>query len=296
MKAADGYRLPSFISSTYNPRKGVHMTNDPGLCIVCHTRPKHCDSLKIHDYCSKKRAAKAALSKTREERDASDRSTPSPTVVPGIVEIPKSDARFESISKQFRTSWRHKRAVPTVRAVYEVTSTSSAIAAYKVYRQSLETRESFRSRGLAEGNEQRRWHGTKRRCLLGDPGHIELCTDPECSLCNIIRHSYDMTHIGFAFGASRFGRGIYTSSTSSKSDFPYTRNDGPAITSSFKAMLLNKVAAGIGFKTLNYTPNFLAPPPGYDSVIGEAGSTLNHDELVIYRSDAIIPSYLVVYN
>jgi hypothetical protein len=31
-------------------------------------------------------------------------------------------------------------------------------------------------------------------------------------------------------------------------------------------MLLNKVAAGKGFKTLNYTPNLIAAPPGYDSV------------------------------
>jgi hypothetical protein len=42
---------------------------------------------------------------------------------------------------------------------------------------------------------------TKRRCLLGDPGHTELCTDSQCCLCNIIRNSYDMKHVGFAFGA-----------------------------------------------------------------------------------------------
>ncbi|CAN0410987.1 unnamed protein product [Ectocarpus sp. 12 AP-2014] len=39
------------------------------------------------------------------------------------------------------------------------------------------------------------------------------------------------------------------------------------------------------------------PPAGYDSVVGEvrAGGGLNHDELVVYKNEASIPSYLIVY-
>ncbi|CAM9635632.1 unnamed protein product [Ectocarpus sp. 12 AP-2014] len=37
------------------------------------------------------------------------------------------------------------------------------------------------------------------------------------------------------------------------------------------------------------------PPAGYDSVVGEAGGGLNHDELVVYKNEAAIPSYLIVY-
>lgn len=31
-------------------------------------------------------------------------------------------------------------------------------------------------------------------------------------------------------------------------------------------------------------------------VLGETGITLNYDELVVYRSEAIIPTYLVIYG
>lgn len=33
-----------------------------------------------------------------------------------------------------------------------------------------------------------------------------------------------------------------------------------------------------------------------EQVLGEVGFALNYDELVVYRSDAIIPTYLVIYE
>lgn len=59
----------------------------------------------------------------------------------------------------------------------------------------------------------------------------------------------------------RFGKGIYTSSTSSKSD-GYSSNGA---SSPLKAMLLNKVIVGRGHKVPNFQ-SFSSPPSGYDSV------------------------------
>ena len=58
-----------------------------------------------------------------------------------------------------------------------------------------------------------------------------------------------------------FGEGLYTSSTSSKSD-DYASNTGK---SSSKAMLLNKVVVGNGCKMTENSDKLTSPPPGYDS-------------------------------
>jgi len=86
--------------------------------------------------------------------------------------------------------------------------------------------------------------------------------------------------------------GIYTSATSSKSDsYSYNR-----CTSDWKAMLLNTVVAGKEYRTTANKSTLLKPPSGYDSVLGEVGGRLNYDELVVYKNDAIRPSYLVMYD
>jgi hypothetical protein len=43
------------------------------------------------------------------------------------------------------------------------------------------------------GNEQFRFHGTNRRCRLGDDGHTTLCTSSLCSACSIIKTSFKVS-------------------------------------------------------------------------------------------------------
>ena len=52
-------------------------------------------------------------------------------------------------------------------------------------------------------------------CTLGDKGCATFCSDAQCSLCCIIKTSFDVAHCGKNAG-KRYGVGIYTSSTSSK--------------------------------------------------------------------------------
>ena len=68
----------------------------------------------------------------------------------------------------------------------------------------VEARGNFAARGMTAGNEQRRWHGTKRKCTLGDMGQAKLCGDTTCCLCNIIKTSFDLTAFGKNTGWGRW--------------------------------------------------------------------------------------------
>lgn len=61
---------------------------------------------------------------------------------------------------------------------------------------------------------------------------------------------------------TRFGKGIYTSATSSKSH-DYQKNSA---FSQFNALLLNNVLVGRGYEIFENNENLAGPPPGYHSV------------------------------
>jgi len=144
----------------------------------------------------------------------------------------------------------------------------------------VEARGRFSAYGLSSGNQLRRWHGTTRNCNIGDNGRTSLCHSPQCSLCSIIRNSFDMAHVGKKTGWGRFGAGIYTSSTSSKfvgyspvvttvltlvacRSNDYSTN---LMFSPWRAMLLSYVAVGNGKKLTTDQPSLTKPPAGFDSV------------------------------
>ncbi|KAJ7614082.1 hypothetical protein FB45DRAFT_981735 [Roridomyces roridus] len=194
---------------------------------------------------------------------------------PMILEVPAGHVTFKSVEDQFKASWRHTgKPCPPVKRVYKIMATAASLTTYKAY-------QYVRS----PGNENRRWHGTKRECNLGDKGQTQFCGSAKCSLCCIVKSSFDISLWGTKTGWGRFGKGIYTSSTSSKSN-DYSHNE---CSSSLKAILLNKVIVGRGV-------SLTSPPAGYDSVLAEKGGSLNYDELVVYTNDAIRPSFLVMYE
>ncbi|GLB40708.1 putative poly(ADP-ribose) polymerase catalytic domain [Lyophyllum shimeji] len=249
----------------------AHRTIGETICLMCHQAPKR---PKSH-FCSQ-----ACID------DAESTS-------PVLLEVPKGHVTFKSVEEQFKTSWRHTgKRCPHVRRVYKIISPQANLASYNAYRAAVEARGQFVATGRAPGNENRRWHGTRRECNIGDKGRTTLCTSSNCPMCCIIRTSFDLTKFGSKTGWGRFGKGIYTSSTSSKSD-DYASND---CSSKLTAILLNKVVVGRGCKMLNDNTTLTAPPPGFDSVLAEKGGSLNHDELVVYRNDAIRPSFLVMYE
>ncbi|KDQ55824.1 hypothetical protein JAAARDRAFT_180676 [Jaapia argillacea MUCL 33604] len=213
---------------------------------------------------------------------------------PMIFSLTKTHEIYQSVVKQFKDSWRHTQRCPTVVTVYAIISHPQIWAKYSAYRGAVETRGQFLKEGRSRGNEKRRWHGTTRKCNLGDAGNLQSCGHSACALCSIIRSSYDLGRFKNRTGWGRFGAGIYTTATSSKAN-DYSSN---AIPSPRKALLLNSVVVGRGYKLTRDNPSLTKPPVGYDSVVGEpaVGGSLNYDELVVYRNDAIRPSYLVIYQ
>ncbi|KIM24647.1 hypothetical protein M408DRAFT_75503, partial [Serendipita vermifera MAFF 305830] len=89
----------------------------------------------------------------------------------------------------------------------------------------------------------------------------------------------------------RFGKGVYCSATSSKSN-DYSKNLSH---SPWTALLLNSVVVGNPYNMYDNSPQQFHPPDGYDSIIGQPGRALNYDETIVYRNDAIRPVYLILY-
>lgn len=62
-------------------------------------------------------------------------------------------------------------------------------------------------------------------------------------------------------------------------------------------MLHCEVAVGRTYKTKdNMTDLKGAPPAGYDSVHGQTGAVLNFDEVVVYKDEAVIPRFVLIYE
>ncbi|KAF6755456.1 hypothetical protein DFP72DRAFT_811701 [Ephemerocybe angulata] len=266
---APGCTNPPHPSSDYCSL--AHKTMSENLCLMCLQAPKMANSHFCSQTCID---------------DAEKKG-------PMILEVPVGHSTFKSVGDQFKASWRHAGSTcPAVRRVYKIIMPPGKLASYEAYRTAVEAKGQFVAQGRSAGNENRRWHGTRRTCNLGDKGHTQFCGTTTCSLCSIIRNSFDITLWGKKTGWGRFGKGIYTSSTSSKSN-DYSHND---CKSNLKAILLNKVIVGKGCKMLQDNTSLTSAPAGFDSVLAEKGGSLNYDELVIYNNEAIRPSFLVVYD
>ncbi|KAF9783095.1 hypothetical protein BJ322DRAFT_1008547 [Thelephora terrestris] len=213
-------------------------------------------------------------------------------LAPVIVPVPTDNETYNNVANQFQKSWRHPTPCPRVQAVFKIVETKNISDKYNAYRNVVEGRGAFTSNGRPAGNQQRRWHGTNRECGLGENGRNSFCYSAQCSLCCIIRASFDLTHSGKKSGSS-FGHGIYTSSTSSNSN-GYSKN---LTASTLKAVLLVYVVVGKAKKIASNQAAVTQPPAGYDSVIAEpATGFLDYDELVVYSEDAVCPAYLVMYD
>ncbi|EIW84463.1 ADP-ribosylation [Coniophora puteana RWD-64-598 SS2] len=280
-----------------------------GPCEFCGQAPRYFDGNTIHSCCS----MKCARSASGEGNPSEDRCLICGDPVhegrhfcsnncvqsavdsaPLLLDVPKENATFQSVVNQFKATWKHSTDCPTVRWVFKVIISRRLLSQYETHRAGVEARGDFVSAGMSLGNEQRRWHGTFRECLLGDEGNTETCNSVQCRLCQIIRCSFKIELFGTNMTWGRFGKGIYTTSTSSKAN-DYSKSSQGSL---YKTLLLNKVIVGNGFKVTRDQQTLQAPPSGYDSVLAEVvpGGTLNYDELVLYNDDAIRPSYLVVYD
>ncbi|KZT01037.1 ADP-ribosylation [Laetiporus sulphureus 93-53] len=239
-------------------------------CLFCYKWPKATIEGTLSDFCSKKCGQDAILN------------------APVILSVPMSQISFKDVKKQFLDGWKHPTAKPTVVKVYKIYSDQNHNNNFMRYRQSVERRT-----GLPGGNSKRRWHGTVRECRLGDSDNdLMLCSIGGCSLCSIIRSSFSLAQAYKRTNFGRFGHGIYTSATSSKSNDYVAEHGG----SPYRAVLLSDVVLGKTIKLTTGNTSLREPPRGYDSVVGEPGGDLNYDESIVYKNEAIRPLFLVIYR
>ncbi|KAI0688515.1 hypothetical protein BC835DRAFT_308291 [Cytidiella melzeri] len=239
-------------------------------CLLCNQQPKALLTAGLSDYCSRK-CGQDALK-----------------LAPGILPINNNYTVFEDVKQQFIRQWKHRTPVPGVIKVWRIIGLKPLYDDFANYKLSVEM-----NRNLPGGNCKRRWHGTVRACRIGDDENQNtICMEQTCSLCRIIETSFRLAKFGKRTNYGRFGQGIYTSATSSKAN-AYVKQLGQ---SSHRAMLLSDVVLGNAKKLYVDDSSLKQAPEGFDSVIGEPGHSLNYDEAIVYKNEAIRPLFLVIYQ
>ncbi|KAG8910558.1 hypothetical protein FRC01_006224, partial [Tulasnella sp. 417] len=153
----------------------------------------------------------------------------------------------------------------------------------------------FTVRQQIKGNQAYGWHGTRRRCMIGDDLNKlnQFCSDAACATCVILTKSFDANFAGKAPGRAflRFGRAIYTSTVSSKADDYQNSNGSP-----YKSLILARTVKGTPDTRKVGDKKLLAPNAGFDCVEGQVGQELNYDECCFYHNDAVRPAFLILYK
>ncbi|KAI1192359.1 hypothetical protein F5X97DRAFT_337617 [Nemania serpens] len=199
-----------------------------------------------------------------------------------MYRLQQTDPRYQSYESQFNNSWNHPGKSAKVKQIF-LAEESGIDRAYRGKRFNT-----YRN----NGNFEVYFHGTQRACNIGRWGtSLRYCKKPECRLCSILWHSFDVKFSGCMFGA-----GIYTTPCSSKADI-YARNHH--LLSSRHAMLICRVVSNYPRQLGAADSSLASPGSGYDSVRGLTvleGGTLNYSEVVVYRNDAIVPIGVIFYT
>lgn len=187
---------------------------------------------------------------------------------------------FAKISAQFKVRWAAQKGdCPRVEYVFSITNTS------------LKKRWDDYREGLQIKSVEEQYHGTILSC---DIIHTKLlCADPTCGICGISRFGFDPGRIRTNIRFQRLGHCFYLACNSSKCH-DYTQSTGGY--HDYRAMLLCEVCPGKKFICTKNNTRLKNPPPGFDSVYGMPGGDLNYEEIGLFKSDAILPKYIIMYR
>ncbi|KIO34829.1 hypothetical protein M407DRAFT_16776 [Tulasnella calospora MUT 4182] len=202
------------------------------------------------------------------------------------------DSERKRVEDLFLDSWVcQEKPCPPIHHIYEIEMPGSLVVTYCAYRLNI-----LCTNGDTDGAEQLLFHGTLRLCSVGNGGQSSSpCKNRACRLCCILRNSFKADQAGTVTGRSvpRFGKGIYTSRFSSKAD----KYNGESL-SQDKAMLVARVVLGRSCTlTSRKEPKpLLEAPAGYNSVLGKVGASEEYDVHAVYKDEAILPAYLIIYQ
>ncbi|KAI0440355.1 hypothetical protein F4803DRAFT_527774 [Xylaria telfairii] len=195
-----------------------------------------------------------------------------------------SDPKYKKYETQFNSGWTHQGKSAKIQRIYLAND-------YDINR-AYRGKRFNKYRGNARYKTY--FHGTQRACRIGRRGNrLEFCKKPECRLCGVLWHSFDVQYTG---STCMFGKGIYTTPSSSKADI-YAKNYYPF--SQRHAILICRVISNHPQNLGVADHSLTSPAPGYDSVRGltvAEGGTLNFPEVVVYRNDAIVPVGVIFYT
>lgn len=178
-------------------------------------------------------------------------------------------AKFDELVAQFNSKWKDPGQPPKIKSIWNV----NADAIQKQHEQYCDSigNVPIKGHGQNPGNQQRRFHATKLGCrFAGKP-----CKDSQCFVCSIIKTGFKSSKAGTSAG-TRFGAGIYCSSTSSKA-YSYGK----------QAMFIVGVACGIGDMAGSSGP---LPPGTHSRIVNNSD-----DETVVFEDAAMVPKYLILF-
>lgn len=214
---------------------------------------------------------------------------------------PETD-EFAKVTKQFQSKWDEKKGdKPTVISIIDIVMSRKFIEQFQLYQQEvIKKRPKYKFQGYnnwdGPGNLARRFHSSAHlKCTLGLNDNNKLCAIEGCSVCSILRTGFLLSKCKSAVEFSRFGNGMYLTSWSSKSNDYNTVNEA-VYGGKIRGTFLVHTILGEPYRTKKNEKSLTEPPKNYDSVVGVIGKALNYDECVIYRENAVLPAYWIVYG
>ena len=195
----------------------------------------------------------------------------------GIRVTAAGSQEFTVVSGKFQQAWaKGKGSCPPVSFIFVINN------------RQLQQRWSAHQQKLSVQTVEEHYHGTVLLCDITTSNN--MCNNKDCGICGISRTGFERRCIGKNINFQRFGHGFYVAPNSSKCH-DYTQG-----AHGYRAMLLCDVCPGRKYVKTQNDENLQGPPPGYDSVHGQAGHALNYDEVVIYNPDCVLPRYVIVYQ
>lgn len=189
-----------------------------------------------------------------------------------LIQLTPQGSKYEDIRNNFEMKWVGEKK-PTIKEIWVVRDELGLGLKHQEYCRTIGNMR-VRGHGRNPGNQQRRFHQCVMKCdFKGMP-----CSDKTCAVCSIIETGFQMKYVGSTAG-SRFGAGIYCTSTPSKA-YGYGNK---------KAMFVVNVACGVAQLSMGSCPL----PDGFHSRIA---NTSNADECIVFNDNAMVALYLIVFE
>jgi len=210
---------------------------------------------------------------------------------------------WRRLTSQFAQRWDSECRRPQVRAIYHIDNHKGyekhIAMAKRLSAENPDLRPYGDGHAEMPGNMKLRYHGTLLACdFQGTP-----CSNPICSVCNIIKHGFDNRKIGSGHGKRYYGDGIYCSSSSATAyKFSRTGRAVFAVSVVCGDMLVRSAKDADTPVTGNHhvvvvkNPDNQMPTAVMKGTPPKRSGDKVVDELVVFKAEAIHAKYLFILD